>query len=293
MVDNETASGPGPLHVHEWRTSETPRATVLILHGVCEHGGRYSRLAGSLTRVGLRVIAPDLRGHGRSVGRRCHVDRWSEYPADVDGVAAARCADAREPLFVFGHSMGALIAIELAMRATSSAAPGVRGVGGRPVTGWILSGAGIEPTGIAKPWLVAIAKLLSGIAPRVTLDLGIGAEALSHDPGVIEAYRSDPLVENRATVRWGTEALAALDRIRAGAAGIDAPVLILHGGADPLSKPEGSRWLAEAIGEGATLRIYDGALHEPHNDPAFADAATDIVAWVDERLDDAFEGSGR
>ena len=282
-----------PLHVHEWPASGAARAAILILHGVCEHGGRYAPLATSLSRGGLRVIAPDLRGHGRSGGRRCHVDRWLEYLVDVDEVAAGRCGEVAEPLFVFGHSMGSLIAIELAMRATASTAPEPPGVGGWPVTGWIFSGAGIEPTGIAKPWLVAIAKLLSGVAPRVALDLGIGGEALSHDPDVVEAYRADPLVEERATVRWGTEALAALDRIRAGAARIDAPVLVLHGGADPLSRAEGSRWLAGAIGDGATLRIYEGALHEPHNDPGFADVAADIVAWVDERLDDRGAEMGR
>jgi alpha-beta hydrolase superfamily lysophospholipase len=177
--------------------------------------------------------------------------------------------------------MGALICLDLAIEAGLEEEVGSRKrAGPSTVRGWIVSGAGIQPTGIAKPHLVAIARLLSGLLPRLSLDLGIAAESLSHDPSVVSAYRDDPLVEKRATVRWGTEALRAIDSITQHAGAITAPLLIIHGAVDPLAMPAGSRWLADVVAH-ATLLVYEGALHEPHNDPEFADAASDVADWIE------------
>jgi alpha-beta hydrolase superfamily lysophospholipase len=214
----------------------------------------------------------DHRGHGLSEGHPGHVDRWARYIED--GLELLGRLEQRVPgvpCFVFGHSMGSLICLELAMRSDTR---------GR-VRGWIVSGAGIEPTGVAKPHLVAIARLLSGVLPRFRLDLGIEGPDLSHDRAVVERYGNDPLIRRRATVRWGAEALSSIDRIKAEPARVDGPILILHGGDDPLSRAEGSRWLAERVGGDPTLRIYEGCLHEPHNDPEYASAADDIADWIE------------
>lgn len=201
---------------------------------------------------------------------------------------ARRAAGFAGPPFVFGHSMGALIALELAIEegrrgAEGDAAP-LGGAG--PAAGWISSGAGIRPAGIARPHLVFLARLLSRVTPRLSLDLGIEAEALSRDPAVIEAYRRDPLVRKRATVRWGAEALAAIDRIVEGASAIEGPLLVLHGADDPLAEAEGSRWLASAVGPNAELRVYPEVLHEPHNDPGPGDPLDDLVDWIDRGIQD-------
>jgi len=255
------------------------RATVLLVHGVGEHGDRYAPLAGKLTAAGFTCYAFDHRGHGRSAGHRGHVDRWERYEADVvefvDGVIAPSEGTAR--LVGYGHSMGALILLTLALTNPPADGSGFRG--------FVISGASIRPSGIAKPILVAIARALSGIAPRVSLDLGIPAEALSHDAQVVADYDRDPLVGHRATVRWGAEALAAIESIKRRAHEIDLPMLIVHGGADPLAEAAGSRWLAEVVGAESELLIYENALHEPHNEPDYADVAADVVRWIDERLE--------
>ena len=259
------------LRVLTWVPAGEPIASLLVLHGAGEHAGRYDGLASLLRERGIRTAAFDQRGHGESGGHPGHVDEWDRYVRDAREVFDAVLDPAR-PRFVYGHSMGSLICLCMAMSDPGGA------------RGWVVSGAGIEPAGLAKPHLVALARLLSRVAPRFALDLGIPAEALSHETDVVEAYRSDPLVREKATVRWGTEALDAIDRIKRGAAGIDGPALILHGGADPLCLPSGSAWLHEALGGDSTLAIYDGCLHEPHNDPQYADAAADIGAWIEARV---------
>ncbi|MDX1576912.1 MAG: alpha/beta hydrolase [Gemmatimonadota bacterium] len=250
------------------------RANLLFVHGVGEHSGRYGALASRLGERGIACAGFDHRGHGRSSGRRGHVDRWDRYLEDVAIALEAALPPAGRPRFVFGHSMGALIALSLAL-------DGFAKRGG--VDGWILSGAGIRPTGVAKPHLVAIARLLSRILPTIRIDLGIEAEALSHDVRVVRDYEGDSRIVERVTVRWGNEALKALTSIREGADRIDDPMLILHGGADPLAEAEGSRWLHRTVAGESELIVYEDALHEPHNDPEYADVAADVARWIDAR----------
>ena len=93
------------LHVHEWGGAAAPG--VVCLHGVLAHGGLYGRLARErLTR--FRVVAPDLRGHGRSP---------FEPPWDIgqhlEDVLAAAPPEAR--IFI-GHSFGGRLALEVALR---------------------------------------------------------------------------------------------------------------------------------------------------------------------------------
>ncbi len=271
------ASDGVSLHARSRRPRRPARATLLVVHGVGEHGDRYEAFAGRLAGAGIATWVYDLRGHGRSGGARVHVDRWARYERDLEDVARhAMAGDSRWPLFVFGHSLGALICLTAAMR----------GFGGRVERfgGWILSGAGLRPSGLAKPWLVRTARALSRVAPRFSLDLGIAPESLSHEPDVVRAYREDPGIHRRATVRWGAEALEAVRSIEAGAHGIRDPMLILHGGDDPLAEAEGSRWLARTVSGPVELIVYEGALHEPHNEPGYADVVEDILRWIDLRL---------
>ena len=220
-VGRFTASDGVELYWRSWTPEGPHRAIVLLLHGVGEHGDRYAGLASELTDAGYTCYAFDHRGHGQSTGPRGHVDRWKRYELDVVefiGGVIAESDKRASALVVYGHSMGSLILLTLALTDSLQRLPGFLGL--------VISGASLRPTGLAKPALVAIARLLSGIAPRVSLDLGIPAAALSHEAQVVARYAGDPLVGRRATVRWGTEALAAIESIKQGASQIDTPMLM-------------------------------------------------------------------
>jgi len=268
------------LLVRDWHPRGSRRAALLVVHGVGEHGGRYARFGRRLAEAGIAVRVPDQRGHGRSEGPRGHVADWSRYLTDAGELASGLARDAPGvPLFAFGHSMGSLIVLDLAIRS-AEADPGADPVA---VAGWIVSGVGIRPAGVATPMKVALARLLSRILPRLTLGLGIAPEALSRDPAVQRVYRDDSLVLGRATVRWGAEALDAIVRVERGAHRIRDPLLILHGEEDPLSDPEGARWLAGEVGD-AELHIYPHVRHEPHNDADGCDPVGDLLAWISARI---------
>jgi alpha-beta hydrolase superfamily lysophospholipase len=173
------------------------------------------------------------------------------------------------PQFVLGHSLGALIVLDYVQSSPDGLA------------GAVVSGAPIEPAGVARPHRVAIARLLSRSWPSFTLKLDLGGSALSRDPAQAAAYESDPLVHRVATARWGTECLAAVQRVRAHPDSIRLPVLVLHGEKDPLNQASGTRAFFERIGsEDKQLIIYPGSLHEPHNDLDAARVAEDLTGWI-------------
>lgn len=244
----------------------------MLVHGVCEHCGRYSNLVEPLVADGYAVYGYDQRGHGISPGQRVHVGRWAEYREDlaafvrfVSGIAPGT------PVVLYGHSMGSLVVIDYLLHKPEQ------------VAGAVISGVPLEPAGVGSPALIRIARLLTGIAPRLPVDLGLDAAALSRDPDVVRAYRDDPLVTSRATVRWGTESLDTVRRVRVAMGALDTPLLIVHGEADRLNLPEGARELFEAAAAGGKeIRIYPDVHHEPHNDLGHERLAGDVLSWLEQ-----------
>jgi len=276
----EPVSDGTRLFVRDWRPPSAPRALLLVLHGVAEHGGRYAAFAERLVDAGIAVRVFDHRGHGRSDGPRGHVEDWSRYLVDaVELGADLRAELPGTPCFVYGQSMGSLLALELAIRRPVA---GTRADIG-PVAGWMVSAVGIRPHGLATPGKVAAARLLSRLLPRLRIDLGITEESLSRDPSVGRAYREDPLVFRRATVRWGAEGLRAIERVKDGARRIREPLLIQHGEDDPISDPGGARWLAGVVAGPVELHVYPGVRHEPHHDADGCDPIGDLIGWVGAR----------
>lgn len=269
--------GAGHLELYwqSWSADGAARATLAIVHGIGEHSGRYMNVVHHLVPRGYAVYGFDHRGHGRSPGQRGHIDDWSEYREDVDAfLRMVRGREGDRPLFVFGHSLGALIVLEYVLRRPD----GLRGV--------IISGAPLEPVGVAKPHLVALARLLSRVWPRFSLSTRLDTPAISRDPAVVHDYRTDPLVHRTATARWGTECLAAIAWVKAHPAALRVPVLLLHGGADRLNAPEGTaRFFAQVTHPDKTMRIYPDAFHELHNDPSREQVLRDVEGWLEQRLE--------
>ena len=262
------------LFTQWWLPEGEVRAVLALVHGVGEHCGRYPKLVEPLTKAGYAIYGYDQRGFGRSPGARGHINAWEEYRGDLANfLNMVQEAQPGSPLFLYGHSMGALVALDFLMHAAS----GLRGA--------IISGAPIQPIGVAKPVLVAIAKLLSGMWPSFSIDLGLETAALSRDPAVVRAYEEDPLVTSKVSARWGTESLATLERVRANPSLLNLPVLFLHGGDDRINSAEGVRLYVEQIPhEDKELLIYPGRYHEPHNDLSCVQEAEDIRTWIERHL---------
>ena len=93
-----------------------PRGVVVIVHGLCEHQGRYDYLTMRLNAQGYSVYRFDHRGHGRSKGTKVFYSAFDEIAKDIDVVVDRAIAENPEsPLFIVGHSMGGYGALKCAL----------------------------------------------------------------------------------------------------------------------------------------------------------------------------------
>ncbi|EKV02047.1 lysophospholipase [Leptolyngbya sp. PCC 7375] len=261
------------LFYQAWYPSGTAKAILALVHGFGEHCDRYSTVTTALTQAGYAIFGFDNQGHGRSEGQRGHINRWQDYRDNVRAfLTQVRQHEPNLPLFVLGHSLGGLIVLDFALNAPQG------------LTGIIISGPPIRPVGIAKPYLVVIARALSGIWPRFSMDVGAGAETLSRDPAIVNQTEDDPLTHSMATVRWGTECLVAIATVRRNIAQLQVPILLVHGSADKVNDVKGSEEIFARITSDKTLKIYPGSYHEPHNDLDRNQVMDDVIEWLDNHL---------
>ena len=258
------------LHAYEWPAAGTPRAHVLLVHGIAEHAGRYRHVATQLASAGITTHAFDQRGFGRSGGHRAYVDRWSQYHDDVeDRLADVRSAADGLPVVLYGHSMGGLIALGYTLADPSRPLPDLL----------VLSAPAIDA--VVAGWKRGLAGVLGAIVPRFAIANTFPKGGLSSDPAVEAAYLADPLAVHRTTTRLGLSLFREQDRVRralAGGAPLPVTTYALHGADDPIVPESASRSLEGR--ENVTRRVYQGLHHETHNEPSGARVIDDTIAWI-------------
>lgn len=267
-TDTVSARDGTSLLVRRWRPGSPPWATVVVVHGIAEHSGRYEHVGDQLAAAGLAVSAIDLRGFGGSGGRRAFVTRWSEYHDDLeDRLAAVRAGSGPDwPVVLYGHSMGALIALGYAVAEPARPLPDAL----------VLSAPALDAT--IPGWKRAIARGLGTVAPTFSLKNDFDGELLSRHPAVGEAYLADPLNHHRTTAGLGAAALGEQARVRAALGRLSIPTLVYHGEADRLVPTASSEPLAAV--STVTRRTYPSLRHESHNEPEGATVIADVVAWL-------------
>ncbi|MBU9344748.1 lysophospholipase [Burkholderia multivorans] len=253
-----------------------PRATVALLHGLAEHAGRYAPLAARLNAAGIDLLAIDLRGHGRSPGKRAWVARFDEYLDDADSLVD-EAERAPTPLFLMGHSMGGAIAALYAIERAPARACTLAGL--------VLSSPALAPGRDVPRWMLALSHLISRVWPTFPA-IRIDAALLSRDADVVAANRADPLVHHGPVpARTGAEILDAMARIERGRSALRVPVLVYHGTADKLTEPDGSRTFGARVGSAdRTLTLYEGGFHETMNDIERERVIDALIGWIDARV---------
>jgi alpha-beta hydrolase superfamily lysophospholipase len=260
-----TAADGTELFTRAW-TPAAPQRDLLIIHGLGEHSGRWDHVARFFADRGYAVTAFDLRGHGRSGGRRVHADSFRQLVDDVGTVAAGVGRD--RPWVLYGHSLGGLIGTHYL--TSDHDQPDAA----------ILSAPGLDDDLPAA--LRGAAKVLGRITPTLSLPNAIEGDHLSRDPAVGAAYFADPLVQTKATCRFGLEGFQAQDVARASLHKIGVPTFVVHGAEDHLVPPRASAPLAAV--EGVERKLYPGLRHELHNEPERDQVLGDVADWLDAAL---------
>ena len=259
------------LYYQDWLPDGGPKAVLLVVHGLGEHGGRYGNLVDYFVPRGYGVYSYDQRGHGKSAGVKGYVERFAHFSYDLDiMLGLVRRRHPKVKIFLVGHSIGGLVAVAYAAKHREE------------FDGLILSGATLSPPADVAPATIFAARMLSSVMPKTGLYV-IDAEGISQDQNVVNAYKSDPLVyRGKIRARLGVELLKTMDMVSRMAPEIRMPVLIMHGAADRLASPEGSKMLYREVNSAdKTLKIYEGYHHEIFNEPGRGQVLADVASWLE------------
>jgi alpha-beta hydrolase superfamily lysophospholipase len=247
---------------------------VLVnIHGLGDHSGLYPTLVEHFRNRGIIVHAMDLRGNGRSEGQRAYVERWEEFRGDLRRfVELVRQEEVGQPVFLLGNSLGGLIVLDYALHHPD----GLRGV--------IAASPPLGRLGVPAP-LLALGRVMSRIWPRFSIRTGMDLSGLARDPLVTQTVLADPLFHRVGTARLSTEVVATIARVQASAPQFPLPLLLLHGSADRMVPPEGSREFLGRVGHpDRELREYAGAYHVLFADVDHERVLTDVERWIEAHL---------
>jgi alpha-beta hydrolase superfamily lysophospholipase len=278
-----TSADGDNLAVQDWAlpSGVKPRGTVLIVHGLGEHAGRYHHVALRLNAWGYHVRGYDHYGHGDSGGVRGALPddyKLLDDLADVVDNTRARMAQAgqTQPLILLGHSMGGLVALQFVLR-------GLRLVDALVLTSPALD-AGLST--FQKLLLAALPK----IAPNLRVGNGLKPQFISHDPAVVGRYKADPLVHDRISARLANWIYTQGQEALANGAMLQTPTLLMYAGQDKLVNPQGSADFAQAVAAHATANqhlqthcfahMYHEILNEPDADLVFEH----LGQWLAQRV---------
>ena len=270
QVESLPAAGVA-LHVEHFLPAGPARLVLIAVHGYGAYCGLYRHVAGSLADNGIAVTQFDCRGHGHSAGRRGHVDRFDDYHADLALVVQrARELSPGLPWALMGHSLGGAIVLDHVLRRKSD-----------PQADRLIALA---------PWLElklkvrmpkrAAAQVFSRLAPTLTMSNGLKAEDISRNPVVIANFFRDPLVHHVATAGCFAAILRTQAGLRAMAAQLQVPTLMLVAGQDRIVSNEATLAFAQTAGKIVEVRQYPALYHELFLEPERAQVVNDLATWL-------------
>ena len=260
--------------VYEPESKRDIQGTISIIHGLGEHPGRYKHVAEFFTDNGFVVLTTDLRGHGRSEGKRGHAEGFNVFFHQLDRLLETSSKRfPGEKKFIYGHSMGGNIVISHLLMHH----PRVLGViASAP---WL-----ILPKEPPKSKLM-LARVMGMIYGAYAESNGIDTAKLSRSEDVVKAYEEDKNVHDKISAKLflkGTEYAAYAIKH---AAKVDVPLLIMHGDADEITSPKGSQTFANRSNkEYVTHKIWKGLYHELHNEPEKMEVLNYVLGWMKHQL---------
>lgn len=255
-----------------WHPGGDPVATIVISHGFNSHSGHYLEVGEQLAAAGFAVYALDHRGRGKSGGERFYVENFDDYVADLHQfVLQAKTENPAKKTFLLGHSAGGVIATSYTLAHADQ------------VDGLICESFAYRVP--APDVALQLLKGISHVAPHLHV-LKLPNDKFSRIPAVVEALNHDPLIAGEVQpTKTVAEMVRADERLSEGFAHITVPLIILHGTADEVTRPEGSQEFFDRAGSpDKTLKLYEGHYHDLLNDEGKEAVLAEIIDWVKERL---------
>ncbi|HPF05303.1 MAG TPA: lysophospholipase [Spirochaetota bacterium] len=273
-----TGKGGVEIFFQKWLV-EKARAVLIIAHGLGEHSGRYGNLLNSLAGKKISVFAIDHRGHGKSDGKRGHIDSFMDYVYDLKlFIEFIKEENRGLPIILLGHSMGGVITARYSMTYPDD------------VSLIVMSSPGLAPAFKVPEWKKSLASFFSSRIGTLSFPNGLNVEGISHDKEVVNAYENDPLIHDRISARWTVEFLRATEECMANAKNIRKPLLLFHGKSDSIADFKATEEFYNSVSSAnKKLYLYEGLYHETMNETAEEreKVLRDITGWIINNLEGA------
>lgn len=259
------------LHVTHHAARGEARLSAIMMHGFSSYSGLYTHVAAALADSGIAVTQFDGRGHGKSTGRRGHVDDFNDYLDDLAVVVEwARQKHPGAPWALLGHSLGGAIVSAYALDAQRTEKPSRMVL----VAPWLKL-----KMNVPAPKRMA-ANVVAKVCPTFSMGNGLVAENLSRNPEVLSGFATDPLVHHVASAGWFMATLRAQARIRTHAADLKVPTLMLLAGDDKIVANDANEAFARDAGGMVEVRRYDGLYHELYIELEAEAVIGDMRGWL-------------
>ena len=263
----------GELFAQSWIPDTEPKAVINFIHGIGEHTSRYKDWFPFFVEAGFAVFAIEYRGHGRSFGKRGHLKDDNDLLNDIDILLEkSKEKYPQLPHILYGHSLGG----GLVTHYTIKRQPEIKAL--------IVSSPWFSLTQEPPSWQVSVVRFLHKYIPGLIIPTNIKAKDITHNQGIVKAYKEDKMVHNKISLKLF---LFAFDNGKWNidhANEISVPCLVLHGSSDNITNPKGSEAFYNNNPKNIHLKIWDNMFHELHNEPIRQEHAQYIIDWVEKQL---------
>ena len=266
-----TASDGKKLFAQSWSPDVDSKKLIIFIHGMGEHSSRYNSWASMFAEKGYTFLSMDLRGHGKSEGRKGHADSIIQLINDID--LLFKKADELFPGYrriLYGHSMGGTLALNHVI------------IKNPPLEALIVTSPWLKLASEPSSMMLSVARFVRIFMPSLAISNRLKAEQMSHDPEVIQAYTSDPLMHDRITLKMfdviynaGYHALRNIYKI-------NCPFLVMHGKADTVTSSKSSEDFVRNTSKRTRLKLWEKQYHELHNELIRIDVFNYITSWLSE-----------
>lgn len=267
---------------HTWTPdSVAPWASLTLVHGFGDHGGRFEGIGTSLASFGIAVQAFDLIGHGRSPGRRGCIDSYDQLLDDVlASVEFARKKSPRMPEFLYGHSMGGNLVLNLALRRPSEM---------RSLTGLMVGSPMLRAGDMPRERIMDAGRWLASKIPHWRIKAPLNAAKLSHDRRAQDAYLRDKWVHRNMSLRLAANLVDSGFWALENAHLLQSRTLMMHGSDDTLTSPLATQMFAEASNGMAAFKMWNGCRHDLHDELQRERVFEYMTRWMKQQCMSSFK----
>ncbi len=252
------------LYIKEYNVKSKKNATVIITHGIAEQSKSFNDVALHLEQNGYNVITYDLRGHGRTMGKKGYVDSYMTMIEDLDFLVD-RAFKSTEKVFLYGHSMGGVI--------TNIYATLKKRVNGVIITA--------SPTKIM-PVLNMIRIIPRRFINNMKIKTDFNDPRLTHENKYIKDEFDMDYFYMKMVIEVMIKGMKVLTK---NMHNYTTPILLIYSESDQMVSPKmGQRMYDKIKSEDKQIKVYKTSYHNIHMDVEVDLLKEDIVNWLDQRI---------